>query len=275
MTEPVSENQSAPHGDGKVKQKSDSPAQEAPRAITKFGLSRSDPECCNSKKAKRDWFDYGKAILEIFGLVILCLYTAYTIKIWRANRIAADAATESLNTLKDQFQRDQRPYMFVEGFQMFDFKTSRPSGPVRGKPIAVTLAIKNGGKSPAFAVAIHRHILFGSRVHDLRAEPPDKNRVGTPVGPNDSTITTTVTTQDTFANESYAFSNSELLNWDGSDDITVFGRITYEDGFGNLYCTPYIAFYLNNGSGSWVRGQKVREPTTVHSVTELCPVGKP
>jgi hypothetical protein len=56
--------------------------------------------CQITCKAEKNWWDKVKPIVEIAGIVLLGVYTVYTIKMYRANKEAADAAQESAAAAK-------------------------------------------------------------------------------------------------------------------------------------------------------------------------------
>jgi hypothetical protein len=216
-------------------------------------------------------------VVNCLTLVALCVYAVYTIKIAHANKQSADAATvasqaatDSLNETRKQFQLDQRPYISIVGFALSDIKTRKSTPPVIGKPLVVTISFRNTGKSQAINTLIHRHLLFGSHLNDFRIEPADTNRVGNTVDPGAKPqFTQAVSVRDTFQSESFRYDPKDIIDWDGSKPIIVFGRISYEDTFGNVYCLPYAVSPLE--SGSWLD----IDNWGGHGIRELCPIGKP
>ncbi len=272
MTEPISENQNPPHANGNPERQLDNPNLQVSTTI-----AEPYPKYAKPQRIKRDWFDYGKAFLEIVGLIVVCIYTAYTIKIARANKQSADAATvasqaatDSLNETRKQFQQDQRPYISIVDYAISDIKTHKSSPPVIGKPLVVTISFRNTGKSRAINTIPHRHILFGSHLNDFKIEPADSNRVGNTIDPGAKPIfTTAISVRDTFQNESFRVDPNDIINWDGSKPIIVFGRVSYEDIVGNFYCLPYAVSRLQDGSWLDLNNWAGR------SVSDLCPTAKP
>src|SRR5258707_13296053 len=92
----------AQHGDGEPKQNPDNPTQQVLATDPKSELPISHCKYCKPGKKNRDWFDYGTGALEIIGLVVLCVYAAYTIKIYCANQKAANAAQTTLGEIQKQ-----------------------------------------------------------------------------------------------------------------------------------------------------------------------------
>jgi len=75
---------------------------------------------------------------------------------------------------------------------------------------------------------------------------------------------TAISIKDTYSRETPLFEPSQVINWDGSNPIFVFGRITYQDTAGQKYCTPFLMHYL---PGNWAYTLKLHDL----SVGDLCP----
>jgi len=76
----------------------------APRSAPKPELQPSETHQEITSKPEKNWWDKTKPSIEIAGVVLLAIYTGYTIKMYRANKQAADAATSAANTASSQFQ---------------------------------------------------------------------------------------------------------------------------------------------------------------------------
>lgn len=176
-----------------------------------------------------------------------------------------------LNTTRDQFQRDQRPYVIVEGCSIGQLGVPK-SQIVVGQPFGVDVHFKNVGKTPALNVLIHRHVVFGEEnVDQIRQEPIDTRKTGTALAQGNQGEVTAVSLKDTLANESMEINPADIVSWDGRRPIVIFGRITYEDTAGNRYCTPYLQDYLATGTFAltdFITNQKTHHTI---SVTGLCP----
>lgn len=213
-----------------------------------------------------------EAVCAVLLVLITGFYTYYARKQATSSVIAANDATESLNTIKNQFQLDQRPYISVLGCQLFDLKSGKAiKKPTVGEPLDATISFQNIGKSAALNTIAHRHILFGKQTRDLKSEPIDGNKNGPDIDPGAGDHTRVVSVKDTYAAESYSIDPAQVIKWDGSQPIVVFGRFTYEDRFGNKYCAPFLERYIT--SGDWLVVQTVDLPH-LHRRTELCPEGK-
>lgn len=219
-----------------------------------------------------------KTTAELIGIAAVVAYTVFSgFQMYYAGQqataaiTASAAATQTLKTIQGQFQLDQRPYVLILGYAVADPKTGKPTSPKVGKPVIVIISFKNVGKSPALHFISHRHLLFGSNISQFRIEPPDdKTKAGSILDSTHEGHMVAFSVKDTFNAESILISPSDIINWDGSA-IVVFGRFSYEDTFGNLYCTPYMASKLS--TGEWVNMSELAEGR-LHNVTELCPVGK-
>jgi hypothetical protein len=226
-------------------------------------------------QAAHSWRNDPKFWMEAFGLVVLAAYTSFSgCQTYYARKqaatavTAADAATKSLDTIKEQFQMDQRPHIAVAILGMTYLKTSKPMAiPIAGQPITINLGLKNIGKSPALNVVVHRHILFDSNLSTFKIEPADTTTNGDAIEAGEVTTTTAVSMKDTFANETMRISGKELLNWE-KGGVFVFGRVSYQDSFGNRYCTPYIRNLV--GPKTWAPIARLYD----HRPADLCPEGK-
>lgn len=97
-------------------------------------------------KVEEELWDKYKPFVEIAGLVILAVYTLYTIKMYCANRQAANAAESAARTAAstlDVFKIEQRPYLVLDTLSW-----AYPPG-TAGKRTTVNVYMKNIGKTPA------------------------------------------------------------------------------------------------------------------------------
>lgn len=61
-------------------------------------MRRDDAQDFSASGPRKDWWDKHKRWFEIAGVVILTIYTAYTVKMYHANKEAADAARSAAVT---------------------------------------------------------------------------------------------------------------------------------------------------------------------------------
>jgi hypothetical protein len=72
-------------------------------AKAKFDMPVTPSSGSKLNEHKKHWIDYAKFILELLGFFVLCVYACYTIKIYRANKDAADAAKDAAQTASKGF----------------------------------------------------------------------------------------------------------------------------------------------------------------------------
>ncbi|HEY2472220.1 MAG TPA: hypothetical protein VGI45_30815 [Terracidiphilus sp.] len=181
--------------------------------------------------------------------------------------ILVNYSWQNLQT-KWNFQADQRPRIVIGDFKIGDTVTQRYELS-RGHPFFVEIPYQNEGRSTAYHVYVHRHVLFGTQYSRLKIEPPDTAETNDRLDPGPQRVTDAVSVQDTYKVESLYVAPDSFLPWDGTTPIVVFGRITYRDKSGNLYCTPFGASYLNDQTF----GILSDFPPQNISVADLCPRG--
>jgi len=107
-------------------------------------------------KTEKHWWDRWKPFVEIFGVVLLAVYTGYTIEMYYANRDAAEAAKSAANTAatalgdsQKSFEVENRPYVIIDGTTYF-LKDEKGNTTLR----TANINYKNVGKTPAQDVFI-------------------------------------------------------------------------------------------------------------------------
>jgi hypothetical protein len=78
---------------------------------------------------------------------------------------------------------------------------------------------------------------------------------------------------DTYSIETTTVNPSDIVNWDGSQPIIVFGRFSYYNTLGAIYCTPYAIEFgpkIKNWPMNWGTITKVDHI----KLGDLCPEGK-
>jgi hypothetical protein len=95
----------------------------------------------------KDWWDRHKRWVEILGVLLLAVYTRYTIKMYYANRDAATAATTAAVTAHDALILVQRPWLGVEGSVLH---SDNPDSSVTD----FSVIVKNFGLVPALHVGL-------------------------------------------------------------------------------------------------------------------------
>jgi len=105
-------------------------------------------------------------------------------------------------------------------------------------------------------------------LRQIRREPRDDPSTGTLDAGAAPIFVTAMSVKNTYEIEGVNVSLDQRVNWNGIDEIIVFGRITYNDMLGGVYCTPFIKGRLQNG----IWGD-INKLTTGFRVTDLCPPG--
>jgi hypothetical protein len=101
---------------------------------------------------EKDWWDKFKPYVESAGIILLGIYTGYAIKMYCANKKAADAARDSANISKQALTIGQRPWIGL----MKEPQITPTSDPQNS---GVGLIIKNYGLSPALQIGFHSDLM--------------------------------------------------------------------------------------------------------------------
>jgi hypothetical protein len=226
-----------------------------PKKRQKWSIRRTWKQA--SRKTQIRWIAEGIAILT--GLGVLSIYT------WDHFQ------------RERQFNSEQRPYISVIDVTFFAFPSENfagkelrfvPSPPVADRPVVAKALFSNVGKSTAYNVLIHRHILLARQISSsFKIEPADVEEKGRTVTVGEQDFTEAITAKDTFSLESGYIPNDQPMPWDGSERIVTFGRITYQDSVGTQYCTYWATMLLQSGASLAIGSIAGRD------VSELCPPG--
>lgn len=183
--------------------------------------------------------------------------------------IYAGIAYHQLRQTRQLFVQDQRPILGITSYQSLDLD-GKAAPLVSGKPFIITVNVKNVGKSTALKVLLHRHVVWGEQdVSQIRSEPPDQGKHGTVLEPGNDMHTSAMSVKDTYSIESIGVPDSQVTAWDGSLPVVIFGRITYNDRFGNSYCTAIAETWVPGGDFAMVETLRGQDPKSF-----LCPQGK-
>jgi len=178
---------------------------------------------------------------------------------------------DGLATTQRQFRLEQRPIIAVTDVVLVDAKTGNPiPRPILGAPVTVNIYYQNVGHSPAIGVRPRYHMLFVSEIRKLRSDPPDKIDFSSSVIPPNikDRFVTIISLKDTYAREDISVNPADVTGWDGTQ-IVIFGRFSYADQFGTVYCLPYMKDLLE--TGNWADSIEVRKPFRF-ATSQLCPV---
>ena len=143
-----------------------------------------------------------------------------------------------------------------------------------GKPIQVNVVFTNVGKSIAYDVKIHCHLLFGQQMNLLKAESldVDKGMHGSPIPPDGFEVCTPTSMIDPYSRESAFLDANKIIPWDGSVPVVVFGRAIYRDHSKHVYCVPFIQERIPS---TWANLYSYTPSSGIVTVDSLCPIGEP
>lgn len=216
--------------------------------------------------------DRGRETAKIWleGLTLIAVVFYSGITTWQGCMLK-----ESITNNTKQFREEQRPYISVQDFAVTDGHhsiedTNIGFGFEKGKPLSINIGIKNTGKTTALNVITHRHVLFGQNASQIRAETPDENRNGTTVDAGTEQGVTAISLADTYKYEAQMIDPNDIIPWDGSQPVFVFGRVTYFDREGVLYCSPFLMKRIEN---NWMRINELHN-AGIRTMSELCPHGE-
>jgi hypothetical protein len=275
-SEPTGQNQPTPNGENEAAKQSNQTENKA--APTSTSNPQLKPRQCRYEitcAAEKNWWDRFKPYFEVVGVFLLAVYTIYTIKMYHANKEAADAATSAAeiakNTLVDQktaFEIEQRPYLVLDGPPQF------LAPPVAKSEIRADVTLKNIGKTPAFRIvwqdalikfkpgpntpAGHNRLRQFLMLHYKELE--DKNAA---VQKELSTFPAEMHAEQDLAPEATLFTTSQepvvlsvdefssLRAVEGAFALFDIGIADYRDSFGNEYETDFCAMYWGTEPRTW------------------------
>src|ERR1035437_2196685 len=158
------ENKVTPNADAKSQEQTTHPQIPVPPAPTPEHKLQPSPHCCEiTCKTEKDWWDKTKPYVEAAGVLLLAIYTFYTIKMYCANKQAADAATRAAKAAEDSVTEarnnahlDERAWLGVDNI---------PGSAKIGTFFSAIVYFKNTGKTPA------RNMRFWGQLDKMQSEP--------------------------------------------------------------------------------------------------------
>jgi hypothetical protein len=220
-------------------------------------------------KPEKDWRDKTKFWFEIGGIVLLGVYTAYTIKMYCANRDAAIAATSASNTAAnalrasvEQFRVDERAWIEIE-----------PPTPALKVPASDTYGgalftydffLKNVGKTAAFGIAVRapRAVFDGSLslgdnkagIDRMQKQLKSASILGK-LAPSDEVILLSERNSRTLGPGVKSFSPFQLYGQEPRYERYRFliGRIDYYDAFSIAHWNTFCFFIDHGGALRYCR----------------------
>lgn len=154
---------------------------------------------------------------------------------------SADTAHASVTLARENFARDQRPYLW--------FKPDSPKFE-DGKPVSWNVHIVNSGRTPA--INVRNCITIWWAKEPIKEEEVTEERIDAqcsklthhstaPVLPGNDMFVTVLTT-DTFSGDSLKTAR------DRDATLLVTGRVAYRDTFGNEYSSTFCGIHLASGA---------------------------
>ena len=144
-SEPIREDNPAPNTGGETDIQTNQSNSDIPRTPSIPTPPPTKAHCQITCKTEKDFWDKMKTGAEIFGIILLAIYTFFTIKMYYANKKAADAAKSAADTAKDALYISQRAYL-----------TDGASG-INGSTKSITIPIINSGHIPSGPVEVVVH----------------------------------------------------------------------------------------------------------------------
>ncbi len=151
-TESIGQNESAQDAGRKSDiQVSDTKPNVSP-ALSVPKVSPTKTHCEITCKTEKNWWDKAKPFVEIAGIILLFVYTLYTIKMYCANRDAANAAKSAADTAHDALVLGQRPWIKIKHriVKPLNFEFVGAAGPAATMTVEDT--IENVGNGVALNV---------------------------------------------------------------------------------------------------------------------------
>jgi hypothetical protein len=108
---------------------------------------------------KRDWLDYATGVLELIGLVVLIAYTTFAALQWCEMKRSVGQAQDALKTAREQFAKDERPYIWLANDSAGPFTVAALPGPLHDH-LALNYRYTNYGKTPAVNVVAVARLYF-------------------------------------------------------------------------------------------------------------------
>jgi hypothetical protein len=164
LENPVSDNAPAPDRGGESEQQPNTTKPQISTALGKPESQESKTHYEITCKKEKDWWDKVKPYVETAGVVLLAVYTGYTIKMYCANKRAADAAQtaagaakDAANTARDSLNIVQRAYI---SFKEVGGSRTGIVGDPKSINLTVTFTLENSGYTPTRGMTEHVSCTF-------------------------------------------------------------------------------------------------------------------
>jgi Ca2+/Na+ antiporter len=246
-SEPTPKDEPPQDTEADAQRQTDASDQQISLAAAKLEVPPPESQCCCSNHKQKHWIDYLTAFLELVGLVVLCLYAAYTIKIYYANQQAADSAKKTATEIQRQMRIDERPWLKIATFG--EPGIQMPGKILVGQPLKIPFEIKNLGKTAARQVQAGFLIQItpnGESPHIKGVKPSDIFETGV-IYPTASLKKQAVRVK---MNSSGSVTVDLIMPEElreirtGAAHVTFSGKVWYSDIFGVSHWTQFCAQFF-------------------------------
>lgn len=254
-TEPIGEDNPTPDAKRESDVQTTDPQPAVPPAPCAPQLPPSHHQYEITCKPEKDWWDKYKKFVEIAGVVILGVYTGYTIKIYGANHDAAVAAQKTLCEIQKQTTLMRQETIGNQGAIL-------ELDPALSIPAIVTAVRATPGRVAARNVEV--------RLTAQRMFLPSKQAIGNPIQCDISVPQVVGTESPTLILLSGSMRACYLPDFDQTtmdeimhtrQSISISGTFSYDNGFGETFSQKFCRRYLGYKSGGFIRGD-TNHPTS-------------
>jgi len=228
-------------------------------APVKTNGEKPPDHCRVTCQIEKDWWDKAERFAAIAGIVLLAIYTGYTVKMYRANKKAADAAKRSADTAAKQeafLEVSQRPWVEVTNPSISQQQTIPPTVPIapyqpmlQGAPYEFVVTVKVYGTTPA----LRSYSKMNPRIVSTPGVLYYPFVAGIVPPPLDSCSQTAEWENGTstyFPNGSYPLGNSQITSLEdmkklihAKEALFWIGCVRYEDAFKRRYQTNFCFYW--------------------------------
>jgi hypothetical protein len=223
----VCENQPTPNPGGESSAQTGNSKPAVPPTPSSLTAPRGDPHYgITPPRPEKTWWDKIKPLVEIAGIVLLFVYTVYTVKMYRANKEAADAAKSAADTAANALYVTE-----VADIEPDHFECSTSPNPL-GTESSVALIFRNTGRGSATNMEGYAYMgFYGDHLREL---------------PNDgSTVTVGAGIQfpSPMSKVADTVRDFRMVN-DKTHDLHLWGWFKYRDRFGHSHILVYDTVYV-------------------------------
>lgn len=229
---PIGNNAPTPNAPEESNKQSENSKPQIPPTLAKSELQPHYEIAC---KTEKNWWDKIKPFVECVGIILLAIYTCYTIKMYWANKQAADAATTAAKAAQDSADLQRT---IVEGTQTAEVM-----------PQELNLDDRNFLRASVMNVGGVASAKSSVDIEVSRQHLPDKRPLGT-------AQVFHFTADSLRVRQSSGPHVFEILGYTAKDKWNIYHKrqaiiinttIEFEDGFGKLVqrksCNEYLSIY--------------------------------